>query len=796
MDLAVAVYALIFLLSIAFLYDQSTKRIPNRLDPYQAPKSRFELVAVGANGLPTRADGIERSIVFATRRAEAANTSEEAAPDTERFVNWISDFLPEDLPPAIYKNVRMFFYNYDSYWKREAVHTRLAHHGNELLEHINGEIRASEAERSRNLVFVAYSYGGLVVKQALVQAQANRDLGHVAEHTKAILFLGTPYRGSNFGVWGWWAALALQPLGSNLFILANLEYDSTSLLDLYRAFVGNARDDLRVFNFFEKRPIQMFRLWLIRWEQFCVREQSATYEGPKVRNIGLPVDHYGLNKFGWRSESYQVIRSKLVETVDSFARLGKRHYAVPFETAYTYTERTALSMELEEKMRIRHEKASIPFAVVLHGLGGAGKSQLALDYAERYKDRYNPILWIDATDEEAVRSSFRRCATELGLPDERVEKQGPVLTDTRVLAALRWLRDRTEVDDEWLVIVNNADDVSWGIQKILPKGKRGSILITSQDQQSVQMLSGACGQVQVGAMSRVEGAALLLRHLGLDVGSASEGIRRGCEEVAHNLGYLALAIELAGAYIGSDPAPGQALTQYLEDYKRHRDELLKMDHFRGLLPTEKTVWTVWDTTLDKITKKYSNLKPDVLLTFLAHFKGSIVQDELFRLASLGMAAVDAELDDAASEGIPADLRQYVPVDDRDEWDSFRYRQSRDVLVRYSLLLVQWRATRNDPIGQWRRWYMVFILAVCCQMIEEQDRPEFRRHLIAHLPDISEDDVDGDKILTRHHGFIGTEEAEKLQVQVMEIRKTKLGADHFSTLTSIANLAATYRNQGR
>ncbi len=63
-------------------------------------------------------------------------------------------------------------------------------------------------------------------------------------------------------------ALALQPLGSNPFILANLEYDSTFLLDLHRAFVGNARDDLRVFNFFEKRPIQMFRLWLIRWEQF------------------------------------------------------------------------------------------------------------------------------------------------------------------------------------------------------------------------------------------------------------------------------------------------------------------------------------------------------------------------------------------------------------------------------------------------------------------------------------------------------------------------------------------------
>ena len=79
------------------------------------------------------------------RRAEAADTSEKAALDNERFINWVRDFLPEDLPPAIYRDVRMFFYNYDSYWKRDAVYTRLAHHGNELLEHINGEIRVSEA---------------------------------------------------------------------------------------------------------------------------------------------------------------------------------------------------------------------------------------------------------------------------------------------------------------------------------------------------------------------------------------------------------------------------------------------------------------------------------------------------------------------------------------------------------------------------------------------------------------------------------------------------------------------------
>ncbi|KAK5651032.1 hypothetical protein OQA88_1501, partial [Cercophora sp. LCS_1] len=829
MDPTTAVYLVIFLLSIAFLYNQATKGIPSRLDPNQAPKSRFELVPADASGLPTRADGFD--IVFvhglgsnpdttwrAAKPIAAGNIPEEAAPDSERFVNWVSDFLPGDILPAGSTDVRIFFYNYDSYWKRDAVHTRLTNLGNELLEHINGRIHVSETERSRNLIFVAYSFGGLVVKRALVQAQMSRDFGQVAKHTRAILFLGTPHRGTSFGPWGWLAAQALQPLGSNPFLLANLEYDSISLHDLHKEFMAVAQDDLRVFNFFEKRPTRILRLW----QRFikCVREQSATYEGRNVRNIGLSVDHYGLNKFGWKSESYQTILSKLIEVTKSSTGPMKNHYAVPLETVHTYTERVELSAEIEQKLRIRHEKASVPYAVALHGLGGAGKSQLALAYVEKHKDRYNPILWIDATDEEAVRSSFRRCAAELRLPEERAEKQESVLTDRVVQAVLRWLRDRTEADDEWLVIIDNADDVSWGIQKIMPKGDQGSVIITSRDDRSVKLVPGACEPVHVSVMSPVEGVTLLLQHLQLSAESASEEIRRNCDKIAQQLGYLALAIDLAGAHIGNDSAPEHALSQYLVDYDRHRDELLQMDGFQGLLPTQKTVWTVWDTTLEKIRREHSRLQPELLLTFLAQFKGSIMQDELFRLACLSMATVDSELEGEAHEVMPAGLRQFLPLD-KGEWDSFRYRQSRDVLVRYSLLqrvegqwpgvtmhsLVQWRAMQNEPDRPWRWWYMTFILAACCQMTGGREQPEFRRHLIVHLPDISENDgKDGDR--RRHEGFVGSTlgrvyydegrwaEAEKLFVQVMETSKTKLGADHPDTLTSIDNLASTFWKQGR
>ena len=64
-------------------------------------------------------------------------------PNSKRFVNWITDFLPDDIP-EIRQHGRIFLYNYDSYWKRDAVRTRLKKLGNNLLEHINADIRASE----------------------------------------------------------------------------------------------------------------------------------------------------------------------------------------------------------------------------------------------------------------------------------------------------------------------------------------------------------------------------------------------------------------------------------------------------------------------------------------------------------------------------------------------------------------------------------------------------------------------------------------------------------------------------
>ena len=61
--------------------------------------------------------------------------------DSKDHVCWVSDFLREDIPSELRQDIRVFFYNYDSYWAKDAVQTRLWDLSNSLLHHISAEIR-------------------------------------------------------------------------------------------------------------------------------------------------------------------------------------------------------------------------------------------------------------------------------------------------------------------------------------------------------------------------------------------------------------------------------------------------------------------------------------------------------------------------------------------------------------------------------------------------------------------------------------------------------------------------------
>lgn len=63
---------------------------------------------------------------------------EEVVMDNEQFVNWVSDFFFSDFFLVVSRDVCLFFYNYDLYWKRDVVYICLINFGNELFEYIGG----------------------------------------------------------------------------------------------------------------------------------------------------------------------------------------------------------------------------------------------------------------------------------------------------------------------------------------------------------------------------------------------------------------------------------------------------------------------------------------------------------------------------------------------------------------------------------------------------------------------------------------------------------------------------------
>src|SRR5947207_14902862 len=86
--------------------------------------------------------------------------------------------------------------------------------------------------------------------------------------------------------------------------------------------------------------------------------------------------------------------------------------------------------------------------------------------------------------------------------------------------------------------------------------------------------------------------------------------------------------------------------------------------------------------------------------------------------------------------------------DGKEWDRFRYREAVKPLVRYNLLkreegewggvsmhgLVQWRAMKDEEHQRWDLWYFEFMLAACHQLSKDAGRPQFRRHMVVHIPE--------------------------------------------------------------
>ncbi|KAL9624980.1 MAG: hypothetical protein Q9160_000709 [Pyrenula sp. 1 TL-2023] len=153
-------------------------------------------------------------------------------------------YWPAELLPLDHGNVRVLTYGYDSHISRffqgATNKDNISQHGRALLNAVN---RCRSSCTSRPLVFVAHSLGGIIVKEALIEGQKQGvydPAKDVSRHCPAIVFFGTPHRGSNAASWGLMLSRIAQAVmfDTNTAILTDLNPSSGSskLEDIERDF--------------------------------------------------------------------------------------------------------------------------------------------------------------------------------------------------------------------------------------------------------------------------------------------------------------------------------------------------------------------------------------------------------------------------------------------------------------------------------------------------------------------------------------------------------------------------------
>ncbi|OCK73128.1 hypothetical protein K432DRAFT_387549, partial [Lepidopterella palustris CBS 459.81] len=486
------------------------------------------------------------------------------------------------------------------------------------------------------------------------------------------------------------------------------------------------------------------------------------------------------------------------------------------------------------------------FRVALVGLGGVGKSQLAVEFSYRLRERSPDtwVFWVHASSRARFEDGYQKIA-------ERAKLPGWDQPDVDVLRLVySWLCD--EANGRWVMIIDNADDLGVfcpsdrrkdsrgdvfinagaALQEYIPQSQNGSILITSRSRDVAFRLTGSYADIiRVYPMDQEHALALLQNKL---QGSFE---RDDAVALAEALDYMPLAITQAAAYI-SQRAPRATVLRYLQDLRKgdqDRTKLLDIDigDSRRDGTASNSIIATWQISFEHIRRKRPSATrllslmclfdrqgiPELLLD--GHYQdhsdaSSDFEDDLNMLICFSLVEMDVdghqfemhrlvqfstrkwlelqgELESWREKYVTL-MDDSYPVGEHENWKECQ------ALFPHAQAAVACRPAGISALEAWASvlfkaaWYASEVGNYSVAKEMDQAALEAREATLGteHLDTLRS--INSLGLTLQRQGKY--EEAELMHQRALEGLEKAFGLEHLDTLTSMANLALTYGNQGR